>query len=201
MAIQFGCENCRQPIEVDDEAAGRQAQCPYCRAIVQVPAFSDATISGIASPTRQQATLQTALPVPHRQGAPRTIGPDRSRPDGPHSATLGFMALSTVIIAGVLFIVFAVTMFLATSEVINPAGPIPKMDRVIEVQTEIVESKPWLGIVLLFVRLLGFTSVGLAIASFMRRERPRWPAMAVMAVFGAMLCMTLGSGLIFMSLS
>ena len=37
MPIQFQCGTCAKPIEVDDEVAGRSAQCPFCRSVVQVP--------------------------------------------------------------------------------------------------------------------------------------------------------------------
>lgn len=40
MAIQFICVGCSQPIEVDDEFAGRSAACPYCRHVVTVPSSS-----------------------------------------------------------------------------------------------------------------------------------------------------------------
>lgn len=37
MAIQFACPGCSQPIEVDDEIAGKSAACPYCQRVVTVP--------------------------------------------------------------------------------------------------------------------------------------------------------------------
>ena len=44
MAIRFECSNCQNPIEVDDEFADQQATCPYCRAVVRVPASSTMSI-------------------------------------------------------------------------------------------------------------------------------------------------------------
>lgn len=40
MAIQFLCAGCQQPIEVDEEFAGKAAACPYCQRVVTVPAAS-----------------------------------------------------------------------------------------------------------------------------------------------------------------
>lgn len=40
MAIQFRCTGCQQPIEVDDEHAGRAAACPYCQRVVTIPMAS-----------------------------------------------------------------------------------------------------------------------------------------------------------------
>ena len=37
MSIQFRCPSCSQPIEVDDQIAGHEAQCPYCRRVITVP--------------------------------------------------------------------------------------------------------------------------------------------------------------------
>ena len=37
MPINFTCA-CGEPLEVDDALAGRQARCPYCEAVVSVPA-------------------------------------------------------------------------------------------------------------------------------------------------------------------
>ncbi|TWT41218.1 hypothetical protein RAS1_39120 [Phycisphaerae bacterium RAS1] len=63
MAIQFTCVGCQQPIEVDDEHAGRAAACPYCRHVVTVP---------------QASTLRRDEPVAARPlGEPPPVaGPD-----------------------------------------------------------------------------------------------------------------------------
>jgi hypothetical protein len=51
MAIQFHCSNCGQPIEVDDQYAGRAAGCPYCKAVVTAPPNSTFE-PGAVSPAR-----------------------------------------------------------------------------------------------------------------------------------------------------
>jgi hypothetical protein len=40
MAIQFQCSGCSQPIEVDDEHAGKTATCPYCQRLIAIPLSS-----------------------------------------------------------------------------------------------------------------------------------------------------------------
>lgn len=50
MPIQFYCISCGKAIEVDDEFAGRTAQCPYCSEVIAVPPTS----------TLRQATPQAA---------------------------------------------------------------------------------------------------------------------------------------------
>ncbi len=49
MSIQFQCSQCQQPIEVDDEYAGRSAACPYCRSVNTVPQESTYCPDGVVS--------------------------------------------------------------------------------------------------------------------------------------------------------
>lgn len=193
MAIQFSCESCRQPIEVDDEAANLRACCPYCQAIVQVPPASDLSTIGGVSPSQPTGVLQTALPVPHRQGAPASIhrGTD-STADKPEraSATLGFMALSTIIISIILFIVT----FVATMSFVYPkiaTSPILDMSEMQDLGEELYENQPWLAIATTFSQFLGFTAIGLAVGSLFRRERPRWPAFSVLSIVGGFFCLAI----------
>ena len=37
MAIEFPCRQCRQLLRTPDDTAGRQAKCPQCSAIVEIP--------------------------------------------------------------------------------------------------------------------------------------------------------------------
>ncbi|MCG3126429.1 MAG: hypothetical protein CHACPFDD_01264 [Phycisphaerae bacterium] len=54
MPIQFNCASCGQPIEVDDEHAGRVAACPYCQRVVNVP--ENSTLAPLAAPLARPAT-------------------------------------------------------------------------------------------------------------------------------------------------
>jgi DNA-directed RNA polymerase subunit RPC12/RpoP len=71
MAIQFTCTHCGQPIEVDDEHAGRTAACPYCQHLVTVP---------------QQSTFDPHSAVPAR---PLPPGHDALTPPGATSTDAG----------------------------------------------------------------------------------------------------------------
>jgi hypothetical protein len=55
MPIKFTC-SCGEKIEVDDELAGRQARCPYCEAVVDVPAA-----------TPRSSAAKRAKPAPPRE--------------------------------------------------------------------------------------------------------------------------------------
>lgn len=55
MAIRFLCNNCQQPIEIDDEWASKQVACPFCRKTISAPAESTLVETQpvpVASPVR-----------------------------------------------------------------------------------------------------------------------------------------------------
>lgn len=199
MAIQFSCENCGQPIEVDDEAANQRAQCPYCRGVVQVPSISDVSISASVVPAQPTATLQTALPVPHRQGAPTSVhGAQQPAEKADRPATLGYMALSTMVISFCLFLVVMVTIMPVLMPLMpQQPGAMPDMNKMQSVIDDLVQNKPWVGIASVFFQILGITGIGLGVASLVRSERPRWPAVTVLAVVVGFIAMTICSGMVF----
>lgn len=49
MPISFNC-SCGERLEVDDELAGKQARCPYCEAVVSVPAAGSPRAAKRAKP-------------------------------------------------------------------------------------------------------------------------------------------------------
>ncbi len=58
MAVRFLCNNCQQPIEIDDEWASKQVACPFCRKTVSAPAestFVETQQVPVASPVRSLA--------------------------------------------------------------------------------------------------------------------------------------------------
>lgn len=76
MAIQFRCVGCSQPIEVDNEFAGRTAMCPYCRRVVTVPAES--TLHEAAPAVARPADAAPGLPpTDYPPGLPPTDYPPR----------------------------------------------------------------------------------------------------------------------------
>ncbi len=55
MTVRFLCNNCQQPIEIDDEWASKQVACPFCRKTISAPAestFVEAEQVPVASPVR-----------------------------------------------------------------------------------------------------------------------------------------------------
>lgn len=110
MAIQFPCTQCGQPIEVDDEHAGKTAACPYCQAHVAVP-LSSTYVPEQSVPARPSTTAPP-LPVSAPGSLPPGPHADVARAPGRVAAgrTLGSYALVCTILALVLLIaVFART--------------------------------------------------------------------------------------------
>lgn len=59
MPIQFNCASCGQPIEVDDEHAGKVAACPYCQRVVNVP--ENSTLAPQAAPVARPAAGESGV--------------------------------------------------------------------------------------------------------------------------------------------
>jgi hypothetical protein len=72
MAIQFHCPGCRQPVEVDDEWAGKLVACPYCRRTVTAPAESLLDVSSVpsAKPLAGSREVVAELPAEWHAAAP-----------------------------------------------------------------------------------------------------------------------------------
>jgi len=65
MPIEFNCPNCQQQLRVPDDAAGKQAKCPRCESIADVPSterqsgtspFSDANAASAVPPSSFKPT-------------------------------------------------------------------------------------------------------------------------------------------------
>jgi hypothetical protein len=96
MAIRFQCAACGQPIEVDDEWAGKPVLCPYCSKAIAAPAEStldEESRFGQASP------MDTALPPPVPGGAIRSAYPSPNR--------IATVAIVLAVLEVCLFIVLA----------------------------------------------------------------------------------------------
>lgn len=76
MAIQFHCANCGQPIEVDQEHAGRTAACPYCQSMIRVPTESTLASGGVvaARPGPDLGSTEALTPPPPLPGYGASTG-------------------------------------------------------------------------------------------------------------------------------
>lgn len=195
MSIQFTCSQCGQPIEVDDEHAGKTAACPFCQHLVTVPpqsTFQPETVTparpagtSVASPGEQTDALPTVAPAYPYQGPP-PIPPPRLRA----ARTLGAYALICSLLAIVVFgvgIVRGLYLLEQSGLLQGKAEPSPeqfkKWQRQIGMDTWV--AGPQLGG--LFFALAGLT---LAIVSLTQSARGNWQG-----VTAAVLC-----GLLFLCL-
>lgn len=83
MAIQFRCVGCNQPIEVDDDFANQQAECPYCHRVITVPDGSTLEQRRIAARPSKQADTPELPPRPTTDEARWTNPQDPNHADTP----------------------------------------------------------------------------------------------------------------------
>ncbi len=81
MPIRFACPHCRQKLSVSSRKAGRTADCPRCRAAIQIPQPAE----GIAE--RELAPAVSAAPVPAAVAATEFVVPAEAEP--PPAQSLG----------------------------------------------------------------------------------------------------------------
>lgn len=169
MAIEFSCTECQARIEVDDLHAGKQAQCPFCQAIVGVPAqaVAAAPLSGPATP-------------PVRAG----LG-------------LGRAALAVALLSYVLMFIFMIAFAATLPERFHThTGPVTAEDQQALVQH--FQANPGMAatlVALVFGAVIAApTALGLAIASVRKRGGVSIAAGFAMTLAGFFL---LSAGLLF----
>jgi hypothetical protein len=132
MSIQFRCSGCGQPIEVDDEHAGKMAACPYCHRVVAVPqtsTFDGGTVT--ARPAGLPEGGTPPLPVSEPQWAP--VANSRAAA----ARRLGNYAWISLAIAIVLA---GAAAFVVASVMLNKLGPGPaNANRLTEIQKQTLE--------------------------------------------------------------
>jgi len=160
MAISFACEHCDRHIEVDDEAAGQFADCPYCRRVVPVPR------NGQAPALRETVALNDARTATHESLSP---------PIQPH---FGKLALASVVIAQLCFFVAMYMQFGDFRELSTSEG------------VEITQIDRGITYPLLFFGAFGggSTAVFAGIVSLSRKETPRWPAVTALCLVAMFVC-------------
>ena len=206
MSIQFCCPQCQQPIEVDDEHAGRVAACPYCHHHVTVPAEStyhpqQTLIARPAAPgastgygADQQVPPQYAGPAPIPVRSAPSAGPvdpivlmrqQRARRYGNYA----LICAAIVVLAVAVGTIRAATVlmrspgFSHTSTTLSP-----------QLQKEILQDRWYVGSA--FVMLLAsMVGVALAIPSLFQHSRGNWQAIVSVVICGLCLLCNCGAGL------
>lgn len=162
MAISFVCEHCDRHIEVDDEAAGQFADCPYCRRVVPVPKGGPSLAANRAVAFNHSATTATT-----RETVTTSVQPH-----------FGKVALASIVIAQLCFFVAMFLQFSDFQEMSAADGvEITQIDRGITYH-------------LLFFGAFGggSTAVFAGIMSLTRKEKPRWPAITALCMATLFVC-------------
>lgn len=173
MAIQFRCTGCSQPIEVDDEHAGRAAACPYCQCVVTVPMAS----------TLDPQTLVRARRLTDEQGAPPSVNPARVLARQQAASYGNFALVCTILtlaMCGVFFMRFVT--IAANSGILSPGVMPAEADqkRLMELAArDALVIGPAYGA--LFFALFG---LGLGIASIRRSAQGNWRGVVSCVVCG-----------------
>lgn len=198
MAIQFPCPSCAQPIEVDDEVAGREAACPYCQRVVTAPQQSTYAPRPFveARPVGAPAGDAWAPPPPPVRGASESPPPVFSERSGlhigaapPSNKAAGTYGNYALISAGLVLVAFAAAVGLSVVA-LGPllrqqasGGEAPTMDAI---QKAMLASPHAGWIAALHVGAAFFSLVGTAFAAGSLRAKatgnPRgWIALLVCA--------------------
>ncbi|MBP7747289.1 MAG: hypothetical protein KA383_14300 [Phycisphaerae bacterium] len=192
MPIQFCCTQCGQPIEVDDEHAGKTAACPYCRLTLSVPLQStyNPESAVMARPADGPAVPDTTMPSPYAAGHRPPTPPHRQRV----ARTFGSYALLCTALGALLFCVGVARGFqlLAAAGVFQPTSQ-PSPQDLMQIQMKIAPD-PWVigpQIGGAFFALAGLT---LGIISLTQSRQGNWQGILATVLCGLFfLCICSGT--------
>lgn len=181
MAIQYRCESCAEPIEVDDELAGQTARCPYCGSAGTIPAHSTYAPGAavVARPARweerEEATSETFQRTP-------SVPPATQR----RARTLGTYALVTTLL-GLLCLGVAMVRSLMLLARLGLLEGEPA-----EAQKALAETfDPVIVVAQFAMALLLLAGFVLSIVSLAQSRRGNWTALTAL-----LLCLGLGTCLV-----
>jgi len=172
MAIQFHCAGCNNPIEVDDDYAGRTAACPYCNKVVTVPQTStlDPDAPVVARPAAGAAG-PSAPPLPAAQtlhvGPAGTLAEEAAATYGNYGLICAALA---VVLIGAAFVSLATALIPEFSQV-------PQSQPSREWMMEILTSNPpptWVPAAMLGASFFSIVGLALSITSLRRCRRKNW---------------------------
>lgn len=213
MAIQFRCVGCSQPIEVDNEFAGRTAMCPYCRRVVTVPA--ETTLPALAPAAARPAdepyppgvpplppagyAERTGLPQLQPGGVPALpphVGVVPGALQRPHplawvSFLCGLALLGLFVVLALYFVQIAASEYPGGMTATAPAQLSDEEMKAFQKRLlERVQATPVLGIASWGMIVLSVLGVTAGIAALMKRAARNWPAWIGIVISGAfVVCM------------
>jgi uncharacterized membrane protein len=64
VTIEFQCGHCHKPLKTTDEKAGRQAKCPGCGGVIEIPSVEGNFISELSHTTLESTSSDSATSIP-----------------------------------------------------------------------------------------------------------------------------------------
>ncbi len=188
MAIQFLCSSCRQPIEVDDDAANQPVTCPYCRHVTQVPAVSDPTVAAARASAPPPPPPSTPLPSVSSESVGYGPAPIPI-PKLEQGNKLSWASFVCAIISAFCFI--GIFGYVASVAATLPPNPTPEqLNAVVRERTAGPATQ---AIAILSMCVLPVIGVGLGIAALVKRTKPLWPAIVAMVIFSGFVLLSCAS--------
>lgn len=184
MPIRFRCTACNQPVEVDDEAAGQSATCPYCRGLTPVPQFSTFTTAQAGPPVASPAPLpgEPLQPV-HRV----TIA--AGEPSARYAA-LSWIALASAALGLLSYVGSVIVLAPIMSQVSTTASANEMVNELLPR----LQANPALLVVSILSYLFMATAFFTGVAGAVLKARPLWPSVVALSATGLFaFCMCLGS--------
>ena len=184
MPIQFRCPGCSQPIEVDDQYAGQNATCPYCRQVIAVPVAStlDAAPSAAARPA--VGGLQPAdvippvpppLPYPPAEDGLH-VGPTMTYRDQVARTYGNYALICTALAAGLMLATMAYSAAIVSHNMAEYAASQTTLDPEMmrHMQEQMALEHPELSAGLLGAFFFGLVGLVLGIISLKHSRRENW---------------------------
>jgi hypothetical protein len=195
MALRFACPSCRQPIEIDDEWAGKSVGCPYCKKVVAAPTSSTWPPDQIPVATPVGSAFQPPAPPDDRAV---------SWPGGVRTGTSVAPWALTLAITSAILAVFAAAVWLLTvfslamqTTAVKKLGPNPSPEQVQKVMPEAMQeitaggrmpSTPLSTAAAIVGGLCGIGGLALAIRSLLWQQPRRGMAIAACVISAAFTC-------------
>lgn len=197
MAIQFCCTHCGQPIEVDEEHAGKTAACPYCHHLIGVPQESTYQ-PGFAVNARPASNAPAGTgPTPDDQPGIRPVPYSLEGVPPPsirqqHALIFGKFALLCAVVAVVLLACMLVAATRVALRIGVPTG-YPTMSPEMIEQFQKAPEAPWITMSQCGWGLFAISGTVLAVVSLMQSARGNWRGWTSLAVCGGMLLCICGA--------
>lgn len=186
MPIQFLCVSCGDPIEIDDEWAGKSVACPFCRSTVVAPT---------------ESTYETPPVVPAARGVELDMADGtRLHPPGASGGNLvALWAFGCACLSLLAFFVFSAVIMSRVMDELGPEFTPPQFQAYMYDLLEAGEPPKWLGSALLaFFLAAALWVAGLICAILALRSRPRrgfaYAAIGLLGVLPAWILLGLVAG-------